>query len=249
VTPLFSVQIPQFEGPIDLLLHLVKLNELPIEKLSLAQIASQYFACLEEMRGYDLDIAGEYLVIAATLLSIKSSVLLQEPVELVIDDEGNLVDPHEELLRRLREAAVYHEAARVFGETPMLGHEVFVKEGVMHLSTSEAPLMKHSLDILERAFVKVIKRARELGRTLTFSFDPVSILDRMMMIVSKVKETGTQVFSRLISDKQSKAEIVGTFVAILELAKRGAVSISQEGALEEIVVSQGEVVYKEVANL
>lgn len=244
---LFSVQIPQFEGPIDLLLHLVKLNELPIEKLSLAQIATQYFECLDVMRGYDLDIAGEYLVIAATLLSIKSSVLLKEPVELVVDDEGNLVDPHEELLRKLREAAIYNEAARVFSQTPMLGSEVFVKEGVM-FAPVEAPLAKHSLDVLERAFARVLKRARELGRKLTFSFDPVSIIDRMMMIVTRLKETGTQVFSALISDRHSKAEVVGTFIAILELAKRGAISISQEKALEEIWITQGEVAFKEVAN-
>lgn len=246
---LFSIQIPQFEGPIDLLLHLVKLNELPIEKLSLDQITSQYFECLEEMRGYDLDIAGEYLVIAATLLSIKSSVLLKEPVELVIDEEGNLIDPHEELLRKLREAAIYFEAAKIFSETPMLGYEVFVKETIAPVSLVDAPLMKHPIDLLERAFVRVLNRARDLGRTLTFSFDPISIIDRMMMIVSKLKETGSQVFSRLIGDKQSKSEIVGTFVAILELAKRGAISISQENALDEISISQGEIVYKEVSNL
>ncbi|RIL11386.1 MAG: segregation/condensation protein A, partial [Proteobacteria bacterium] len=100
----FEVKLDVFDGPIDLLLHLVKQNELPIEKVSLAKVASQYLECLEKMRYFDLDVAGEYLVIAATLVSIKSSILLNQPVELVEDEEGNLVDPHEELLNRLREA-------------------------------------------------------------------------------------------------------------------------------------------------
>ncbi len=82
----FEVQVDLFKGPIDLLLHLVKQKELPLEEISLAEVADQYMHCLEQMRRFDLEIAGEYLVIAATLLSIKSSHLLNEPVELVEDD-------------------------------------------------------------------------------------------------------------------------------------------------------------------
>ena len=103
VPQFFSVQTPLFDGPIDLLLHLVKTNELPITKLSLAEVAEQYMQCLDMMRSLDLEIAGEYLVIAATLLSIKSSVLLDEPVEMVPDEEGNLYDPYEALLEQLGE--------------------------------------------------------------------------------------------------------------------------------------------------
>ncbi|NMC63810.1 MAG: segregation/condensation protein A, partial [SAR324 cluster bacterium] len=85
LSQLFNVSLPLFDGPIDLLLHLVKTNELPISKVSLAEVAEQYMQCLELMKSLDLDVAGEYLVIAATLLAIKSSFLLNEPVELVMD--------------------------------------------------------------------------------------------------------------------------------------------------------------------
>jgi segregation and condensation protein A len=121
----FKVVLEDYSGPIDLLLHLVKSNELEIEKLSLAHVASQYLECLDQMQKLDLEIAGEYLVIAATLLSIKSSVLLNEPVELVIDDDGNMIDPHEELLRKLREAAIYRDGAKQLESMDCLGLEVF----------------------------------------------------------------------------------------------------------------------------
>ncbi|MCB0334091.1 MAG: segregation/condensation protein A, partial [Bdellovibrionales bacterium] len=133
----FEVQLAFFQGPIDLLLHLVKRNELSIETVSLAEVASQYLECLDKMRQFDLEVAGEYLVIAATLLAIKSSVLLDEPIELVEDEDGNLVDPHEELLRRLREAEVYKDGAQALGQRHMYGIDVFSPPSL--LSKVKAP--------------------------------------------------------------------------------------------------------------
>ena len=124
-THFFEVELELFNGPIDLLLHLVKSNELPIEKISLAQVTEQYLHVIRNVEQFDLEIAGEYLVIAATLLSIKSSYLLNEPVQLVEDADGNLIDPHEELLYRLREAQVYKEGAEMLGGLDLLGVHVF----------------------------------------------------------------------------------------------------------------------------
>ena len=133
----FQVQLELFDGPIDLLLHLVKKNELAIERIALAKVATQYMECVERMRSMNLDMVAEYLVIAATLLSVKSSVLLNEPVELVVDEEGNLVDPHKVLLERLREAQVYREGASSLAQRKLLGQDVF--SGPSHLKRVPAP--------------------------------------------------------------------------------------------------------------
>ena len=239
--PFFEVKLPLFEGPIDLLLHLVKLNELPIEKISLAQLANQYLECIEVMRGFDLEVAGEYLVIAATLLSIKSSVLLREPVELVPDEDGNLVNPHDELLRRLREAAVYHEAAASFRDWPKLGSEVFASASSLDkIPAIEGPLANHSVVLLQRAFDRVLKRLRESNSKIEISFDPISIVERMRVVLDKLEHCVGQklAFGRLVEDVLSKSSIVGTFVALLELCKRGAISVLQNEGEEEIYVQK-----------
>jgi segregation and condensation protein A len=85
----FEVKLELFDGPLDLLLHLVKKKELPIEKVSLSEVTGQYLECIKSLRYYDVEVAAEYLVIAATLLSVKASVLLNEPVELVPDENGD----------------------------------------------------------------------------------------------------------------------------------------------------------------
>jgi segregation and condensation protein A len=121
----FEVKLELFDGPLDLLLHLVKKRELPIEKVSLSEVTGQYLECIKNLRYYDVEVAAEYLVIAATLLSVKASVLLNDPVELVVDESGSLVDPHEELLRRLRELEAFRAAAGDLANRPMLGCDVF----------------------------------------------------------------------------------------------------------------------------
>lgn len=239
--PFFEVKLPLFEGPIDLLLHLVKLNELPIEKISLAQLANQYLDCINLMRGYDLEVAGEYLVIAATLLSIKSSVLLKEPVELVPDEDGNLVNPHDELLRRLREAAVYHDAAASLRDWPKLGSEVFAGSSILDkIPAIEGPLAPHSTVLLQRAFDRVLKRLKDSNEKITISFDPISIVERMREVLDKLEHTiGNKLaFGRLVEDVLSKSSVVGTFVALLELCKRGAISILQNEGEDDIYVQK-----------
>jgi segregation and condensation protein A len=94
----FEVNLELFDGPLDLLLHLIKKRELPIEKVSLAEVTGQYLECIKSLRYYDVEVAAEYLVIAATMLSVKASVLLNDPVELVPDENGEMIDPHEVLL-------------------------------------------------------------------------------------------------------------------------------------------------------
>jgi segregation and condensation protein A len=234
----FEVKLEMFDGPIDLLLHLVKMNELPIEKLALAEITAQYLACIERARQFDLEVAGEYLVIAATLLSIKSSVLLNEPVELVEDEEGNLVDPHEELLRRLREAEVYRQGAADLSCREVLGVDVFA--AIPSLSQFEPPpvtFKDHDPMLLGKAFAKLLQQAGSSVAEMTIRFEAISIVDRMMTVLDTLKKCGGRiVFYKLVPDLTSRSSIIGSFVALLELCKRQAIRVQQDESFKEIVI-------------
>jgi segregation and condensation protein A len=238
----FQVKLDIFDGPIDLLLHLVKQNELPLEKVSLAQVAQQYLGCIEMMRQYDLEIAGEYLVIAATLLSIKSSIMLNEPVQFVTDADGNLVNPHDELLRRLREAEVYKEGAFILGSQKLLGVDVFSAPASLD-GVPEPPVryMDHDPMLLGKAFRKLLLKAGEEPKFF-ITVDPVSIVERMVAvldILNKAKEQGqAQVrFESLIPDLTSRMSIIGTLIALLELCKRQAIHVEQKELSDDIFIT------------
>jgi len=236
----FEVKLGEvFDGPIDLLLHLVKRNELPIESLSLASVAAQYMQCIEQMRELDLEVAGEYLVIAATLLSIKSSILLNEPVELVLDDEGNLVDPHEELLRRLREAQIYREGAQFLGGRSMLGVDVFEPQSM--LAEIEAPDVRykpHDAILLGLAFKALLQRVGKTNPTFTISVDSVTIVERMMTIVDLLRRSSAPMaFEDLVPDQTSRGSIISSFLALLELAKRQMIMVRQSEMFSAVTIA------------
>lgn len=233
----FEVKLEQFSGPIDLLLHLVKQNELPIEKISLAQVASQYFQCIETMRYFDLEIAGEYLVIATTLLSIKSSILLNQPVELIQDEDGNLIDPQEELLRRLREAEVYRECAATLGSRDLLDMNVFSSPSSLGLFEEKAvTYIDHSPMILGKALKKLLEKAIEID-PYTVLFDPVTIVERMAGVLEVLKERGGRLaFEQVIPELYNRGTIIGCFLAVLELCKRGIVRVEQVENFNNIYV-------------
>ncbi len=235
----FEVCLDIFDGPIDLLLHLVKQNELPIEKISLAQVASQYSACIEQMRAFDLDIAGEYLVIAATLLSIKSSILLDEPIPLIPDEEGNLYDPHEELLRRLREAQVYQDCAKELGRRDMLGFEVFSSPGCLDV-VGEPPvqLKPHDALLLGKAFRKVLHKLSDKDQVLTITIEHVSIVEHMVTILDRLRaKSGSLSFVDLVAGDKTRGALVASFVALLELCKRQVIVVRQDEVFDEICVT------------
>ena len=235
----FEVSLDQFSGPIDLLLHLVKINELEIEKLSLAKITSQYLACIEKVSNYDLEVAGEYLVIAATLLSIKSSILLNEPVELITGEDGNLINPHDELLMRIKEAEIYKEGAELLGTFARLGEEVFSSPPKLRGIPSPPQKFKdHDPFLLGKAFGKLLANIDSEENLYTVSIESISIVERMMSVLDMLKaEKGPIVFYKLVPDLTSKGSIVGTLCALLELCKRQAIKVKQYANTEEILIA------------
>ena len=196
----FEVKLDLFDGPLDLLLHLVKKRELPIEKVSLVEVTGQYLECIKSLRYYDVEIAAEYLVIAATLLSVKASVLLNDPVELVADEDGNLVDPHEALLARLRELEGYRAAATVLRGCPVLGYDVFAAPSRgSKIDPAAVPLADHESHLLAQAFQEVLKRLGERSAVLSITLDTVSVVERMRRVTDQLhKQGGSLTFSSLL---------------------------------------------------
>jgi segregation and condensation protein A len=221
-----AIKLPLFEGPLDLLLHLIRINEVDIADIPIATISQQYLEYLEIMRSLDIDVAAEYLVMAATLAHIKSRMLLPTPE----GEEEDEIDPRAELARRLAEYAVFKEAAEELGRRPILGRDVFpgaVDPGSMpERETSLSVSLFDLLEGLRRALAQVPVEAPHHAVTL----ERVTLQDRMVHVMDRLRgaEEGALLFEDLLLDAPlSRHRIVVTFLAILELAKMQAVRLFQ----------------------
>lgn len=234
----FEVRLDLFDGPIDLLLHLVKKRELPIEKVSLAEVTGQYLECIKALRYYDVEVAAEYLVIAATLISVKASVLLNDPVELIPDENGDLVDPHEQLLQRLKELEAYRLAANNIRSRPALGHDVFAAPvKAAKIDPALIPLATHESDLLAKAFQRVLERLGEKSAVFSITVDAVSVVERMRMVVDSLRTSGgMSTFEALLGSSPDRGKAVGVFCALLELCRRRVIAVAQVGPKEEIQI-------------
>jgi segregation and condensation protein A len=235
----FQIALPNFEGPLDLLLHLIREHKLDIFDIPIALITEKYVEHLARMRDVNLDIAGEFLVMASTLAHIKSRLLLpRQPVqgELEAEEQG---DPRAELVRRLLEYQKYKEAGEFFGGRAVLGRDVFSRQ-----VSSEPVLPPDSeLGLVE---VSVFKLIEALDRVLANATpeiqhevvrDRLSISDAIQKIVDRLRTEGHVGFFALFEGERSRRNIVVTFLALLEMCKLRLVRIFQEGELDEIVVS------------
>ncbi len=150
-----AVKLPAFEGPLDLLLHLIRSNEVDISEIPISVISEQYLEYLDLMRLFDIDVAADYLVMTATLAYIKSRMLLPYSGD---DEEEDGEDPRAELARRLAEFAVFQEAARDLGARPLLGRDVFVVEPDASALPHKDPVLEVSLFQLLEAFRRPPRR-------------------------------------------------------------------------------------------
>lgn len=242
----FEVSLGIFDGPVDLLLHLVKRRELPLDKISLLEVAQQYFDCVEILTRQEFEAAGEYLVIAATLLSLKARHLLGEDSHGGRDQKGNgqsvdsdddIPDPNEELLRQLREAAVFRKTATELGARALLWVDVFPSVGfTLPEPEKNAPLKNHDPMTLGLAFKRLLERAKGRRASFLITVDSLSIADRMMMILNKIDSVGGEIsFSALFSDDMANISVlISSFLALLELCKRSALIVRQEDPFSEI---------------
>jgi segregation and condensation protein A len=217
-------RLPVYEGPLDLLLHLIKKNELRPEDVATSVVTEQYLAYLELLDALNLDVAGEYLVMAATLLLIKSYSLLPHAEGA---DEDEAEELKRDLIERLLEYQRYREAADKLALRPILGRDTFVTPGEPAPEGAEAGPISVSLFDLIEAMSAVLRRLKDLApRDLVLRDIPVA--ECIPRIVAALDRDARIEFLRLFDDVRDRATVVATFLALLELLKRGEVIAYQE---------------------
>ena len=231
--PGVTFKLPRFEGPLDLLLHLIKRDEVDIHDIPIAHITKQYLQYLELMRMLDLDVAGEFLVMAATLMRIKAKMLLPLPSSNDEEDEG---DPREELVQRLIEYRLYKEAAE--GMQAREGERRMLHERGQVPSEDDAgplPLAPANLFDLLEALQRVMARRPERA-VYAVETEGYDIEDKMSLIARTVAELGELRFSDIMREARARMEIIVSFMALLELIKLGKVLCVQDANFSEILI-------------
>jgi len=226
----YSVHLDQFDGPLDLLLHLIRKNELDICDISIAVITRQYLDYIKLMKELNLEVAGDFLVMAATLLQIKSRTLL--PVDEPEAGEVEEDDPRAELIRRLMEYQQYKEAGMVIGARALLGREVFVRTCEDPLLTAaqnvEGPLEVSLFELVD-AFRCLLERIPAEHFHDVAAAETFSIADCINEILSLLQERDTVQFDDLVRDEFTRERVIVTFLALLELCRLKLIRIFQNG--------------------
>ena len=231
----YTVRLEVFEGPLDLLLHLIHKNELDIFNIPIALITEQYLDYLKLMKVLNLDIAGEYLLMASTLLHIKSKMLLPGPSE---EEQEEGEDPRAELVRRLLEYQEYKNAAAELEKRPLLNRDVFIR---LMATEKERPAEEERMEVslfeLLEAFRQVLERTKpESFHVVTL--ERLSVEEKIEDILSLLQRENRSIAFHLLFPEQAPLRLViVTFLAILELVKMKRVRIFQAVPFETIRLS------------
>jgi segregation and condensation protein A len=222
----YQIKLEIFEGPMDLLLHLIKKHELDIYSIPIALITQQYLEYLELMKSLDMEIAGEFLVMASTLAHIKSKMLLPPPENPEEGEDG--VDPRAELIRRLLEYKSFKEAAGSLEDQEETWSRVYTRpaEAAPDTHADDEPLLFdfHLFDLLA-ALKDVMNRVPDARFEITA--EAVSITEKISQILARLEIADSLLFSDLFEGSTSRAQVIGTFLAILELIKTRVVKVVQ----------------------
>lgn len=233
----YRVNLPAFEGPLDLLLYLIRKNDLDIRDIPMAQLTAEYVDYLDSMRALDIDLVGEFLLMAAELTHIKSQLLLPIAPPEVEEDEG--ADPRADLVRRLLEYQRYKEAAAELERRPMLMREVFptaVPRDALE-TTAERPLAAGNVYLLVEAFDRVL-RALPPERAHNVEVDRISVNQRIMQLMERLEPQRTVALEDLLLHFTSRYEIVVTFLALLEMARLVVITLFQAGGGTPLYVTR-----------
>lgn len=225
--PPYALQVflEAFEGPLDLLLYLIRRQNIDILDIPIAEISKQYVQYIEVMKDMQLELAGEYLLMAAMLAEIKSRMLLPRPES--VDEEEE--DPRAELVRRLQEYERYKKAAEDISELPRLERDVFVAQADAPERKVTVKLPDVTLKELLLAFHDVLKRA-EMFSNLHLQREPLSVRQRMTEILSRVRAKSFSEFADLFDAEEGRMGVAVTFIAILELLRSATIEVVQSEA-------------------
>lgn len=242
-----TVKLQVFEGPLDLLLHLLDKNKVNIYDIPIVEITNQYMAYIREMKRQDLNVMSEFMVMAATLLDIKSKMLLPAPET---DDDEEAEDPRAQLVQQLLEYKMYKyiscelkdrqmDASRVLFKVPTIPDEVAAYEEPVNLEELVADL---TLDKLNGIFQSIMKKQADKVDPIRSKFgkiqkEELSLEDCMVSLENYAKSHKHFSFRGLLERAKSKTEIIVTFLAILELMKMGIICITQEAIFDDIQIT------------
>jgi segregation and condensation protein A len=242
----FRIALPNFEGPLDLLLHLIREHKVDILDIPIALIAEKYLAHLARMRSIDLDIAGEFLVMASTLLHLKSRMLLPREERVAAGPGPELasepLDPRAELVRRLLEYQKYRCAAEQLGTNDILDRNVFPRRVV----TAEVPIAAEEIGLQEVSIYKLIEALDRVLQNLVPRAQHEVVRERMSLSQAMLRiaealaaneAAGSIEFADLFDVLRTRAQVVITFIALLEMTKRRYVRVFQAEAAGAILIA------------
>ncbi len=234
-TGAYHVTLPAFEGPLDLLLHLIQQHELDIFDIPISFISTKYVEYITLMQELNIDLASEYLVMAASLAHIKSKMLLPKPPVDQDDDAVDELDPRGELVRRLLEYQKYKDAAEQLGDKPVLGRDVFVRGAPAPTVDGQAPLAQVSVFKLFDAFQRLLSQAKQTAEHL-IDVDKISISERIIQLTDILRGKGKVPFLDLFDEETTRSDLIVTFLALLEMTRLRMMLVIQEAPLEPIFI-------------
>lgn len=229
----YEIHLDNFDGPLDLLLHLIDKNKMDIYDIPMAVITEQYLAYLEEAREMDLEIASEFLLIAATLLNIKAKMLLPKR-RMAEGEEAVEEDPRAELVQRLVEYRFYKETAQVLQQREQYESTYMLKPQDIEQLTSALepgnPLEHVTMEQLMQAFVQVMEQAEDVAEEhqLTLAKEEYLVEDSMAQIRQRLCQESSIEFTTLFRRGERKRKIITVFMALLELCRLGELTFQQQ---------------------
>ena len=233
---LYEVKLDAFTGPLDLLLHLIRKHEIDIYDIPVSLITQQYLEYLQLMKELNLSFAGEFLVMAATLVQIKSRTLLPQEIEASIEEEEG-EDPRSELVRRLVEYQQFKEAAGQLSEREKIWRDMFQRESDLAVPVRDVLMDDVDMFDLLGALQEVLIRT-EAQVVVDITPDTVTVQDRINEIVERLEENPTVTFSSLFDDVTNRLFVIVTFLAVLELVRVQLVRIFQSDMFGPIRISR-----------
>lgn len=231
----YRVQLEIYNGPLDLLLYLIRKDEVDVYDIPIAAVADQYITYIEVLQDLDPNLAGEFLVMAATLMEIKSRMLL--PRQMEEDEEGEELDPRNELVRQLLEYKRFKDAAAWLAEAVDQQSQKFARVPVLpQVGADELDLENVQIWDLVEAFGRLLEATLAGPPIHDAGEDDTPLSLYQTDIVDRLERDGPMAFSRIFEGRTRRAEMIGLFLAILELIRQGVIRVEQDEAFAEIYV-------------
>ena len=235
----YKVKLDVFEGPLDLLLYLVRKDEVDIYDISIERITRQYLEYLEAMESIDVEIGGEFIVMAANLLYIKSRTLLPVDLQGPVEEEGEEEDPRWELIRQLIEYKKFKEAAGDLRDREELRTKLFGRTPSAPPPDGGATLLAGEVGALDliSAFQRVLERLeKRKGAEREIEADRFTVSEKIEYVLKILPESEPLKFEELFAGQTTRGELVATFLALLELVRLRHVQVEQDGAFGDILL-------------